>query len=85
MDCFGDVPYSFNGWTTLAEIDQQEGPADGRVFALITRDEVVLTVSPPAADGSTASLVGRGVCWTWPDAGQVSKGAIGEIHRRPNP
>lgn len=84
-DCFGDVGYSSTGWTTLATIRQREGPADGRVFALITRDEIVLTVSPPTADGSTFSLVGRGVCWTWPGADHVSKGALDEIRRQPNP
>ena len=88
-DCFGTVPYSFSGWTTLEAIGQQGHPADGpapeRVYAMMTRDEVVLTVSPPAADGSTFSIMGRGVCWTWPDAPGISKASIGETHNQPNP
>jgi hypothetical protein len=85
QDCFGDVPYSFVGWTTLAELRPQAGPADLRVYALVTRDEVVLTVSPPAADGSTVSIVGRGVCWTWPGADGVSKAALDRTRQVPNP
>jgi hypothetical protein len=87
-DCFGTVPYAFSGWTTLDAIGQQdpaaERPAPERVYAMVTRDEIVLTVSPPAADGSTFSLMGRGACWTWPGAPGVSKASIGETHQQPN-
>ena len=84
-DCFGDVPYAFTGWTTLAALEQRGDPQDRRVFAMITRDEVVLDVSPPAADGSTATLIGRGVCWTWPDAPGVARGSLGGVRRVPGP
>jgi hypothetical protein len=84
-DCFGDVPYAFAGWTTLADLGQTGDPQDRRVFALTTRDEVVLDVSRPAADGSTVTLVGRGVCWTRPDAPGVARGSLGEVRRISGP
>lgn len=88
-DCFGTVPYAFSGWTTLDAIGRadgpNDGPADGRIFAMVTRDEVVLDVSPPTADGSTFSLMGRGACWTWPGAAGASKAPVGETRFQPNP
>jgi hypothetical protein len=88
-DCFGSVPYAISGWTTLAAIGQAggsgDGPAGGRVYAMVTRDEVVLTVSPPGADGTTVSVLGRGACWTWPGAPGISKASVGGTRTQPNP
>ncbi|HYO44286.1 MAG TPA: hypothetical protein VES19_13905 [Candidatus Limnocylindrales bacterium] len=88
-DCFGRVPYAFSGWTTLEAIGlphgPNDGPADGRVYAMVTLGEVQLDVSPPAADGSTSSVMGRGACWSWPGAPGTSKRSIGAITLVPNP
>ena len=88
-DCFGSVPYAFSGWTTLEAIGlphgPNDGPADGRIYAMVTRDAVVLDVSPPAADGGTSSVMGRGACWTWPGASGTSKTSIGGTTLIPNP
>ena len=85
-DCFGEVPYSFIGWTSPTDVSLQ--PSDAleadRVFVMITRDEVVLTVTPSAPDGSTQSLVGRGICWT-DGSGSISKAAFEPAHMEPNP
>jgi len=88
-DCFGNVAYSFSGWTTLEAIGlphgPNDGPADGRIYALVTHDAIVLDVSPPGADGRTSSIMGRGACWTWAGAPGISRASIGGTTLVPNP
>jgi hypothetical protein len=60
-DCFGDVPYSFVGWTTKRQLGI--GPEDGRIYALVTRDEVELS-SMLRSDGRILVIRGRGACFT---------------------
>jgi hypothetical protein len=75
-DCFGDIAYSFVGWT--ADIDAG-APAGEEVFAMITADEVVLTATPAAPDGSYRVIRGRGLCVARDGlVGGVSKRAFGQ-------
>lgn len=83
-DCFGDVPYSFAGWTTLDAIKQEAEPGVDRVYALVTRDEIVLTNSPVNPDGTSSRLIGRGACWTIAGGDSVTKSAFGASRWAPN-
>lgn len=67
QDCFGDVAYSFVGWTTT---DALEVPLDraGHVWAMVTADVVPLggwsddPVQDPSRKGHEFRWLGRGVC-----------------------
>ncbi|HJP88459.1 MAG TPA: hypothetical protein VJ850_05430, partial [Candidatus Limnocylindrales bacterium] len=63
--CAGDVPYSFVGWTTTAELNMQfERP--GHVFAMVTQDPVLLTedgwADDPNGSGHRFQMWARKVC-----------------------
>jgi hypothetical protein len=74
-DCYGDVPYSFVGWTTKRELGI--GPEDGRIYALVTAGEVRLASGPLAADGSHDVVIGRGVCYTDEVSKVISQQSLG--------
>jgi hypothetical protein len=74
-DCFGDVPYSFVGWTTTRELGI--GPEDERIYALVTAGEVRLAGGPLNADGSHIAVIGRGVCYTDEGRTVVSQQSLG--------
>lgn len=59
VDCFGDVAYSFAGWTHEVDFDP---PVSEPVYAMITVDEVSLGTSPIQADGSYDVIRARAVC-----------------------
>lgn len=52
---------------------------------MITRDEVVLTVSPPGVDGRTWSLIGRGLCYAPEEGGPSTLANYGPTRQEPNP
>ena len=83
-DCgFGNAPLSEQGWTTLGALGlgPDHGVPELRIYALITRDEIEPTTSPPGVDGSTLTLIGRGLCYTVTgESIQVS--GFGPIRRR---
>lgn len=63
--CAGDVPYSFVGWTTTAAL---ELPYDrpGHVFAMVTKDPVLLTADgwedDPNGSGHQFQIWGPKIC-----------------------
>ena len=77
----GKGPYSFQGWTTEAKLGIGDGNAP--IYAYVTRDEILLDVSPPSPEGKTWSLFGRGVCWTAAD-GSSGVSSHGPTRRVPN-
>jgi hypothetical protein len=64
--CAGDVPYSFVGWTTTAEL-QLPFEREGHVWAMVTVDPVLLSGSPdwfddPNGSGHKYRPWGRWIC-----------------------
>jgi hypothetical protein len=63
--CAGDVPYAFVGWTTTADL-QLQFDRPGHVYAMVTRDVVVLTedgwADDPNGSGHTFQIWGRRIC-----------------------
>jgi hypothetical protein len=64
--CAGDVPYSFVGWTTTAEL-QLPFEREGFVWAMVTADPVLLSGSPdwyddPNGSGHKYRPWGRWIC-----------------------
>ena len=63
--CAGDAQYSFTGWTTTAAL---ELPYDrpGHVYAMVTRDAVLLTDAgwqdDPTGSGHQFQIWGRRIC-----------------------
>jgi hypothetical protein len=87
-DCgFESAPLSFQGWTTIGGLGlgPDRGVPDLRIYAFVTRDEIELTTSPPGIDGSTFTLLGRGLCYAVDDPTSVHISAFGPTRRRDNP
>lgn len=62
--CNGDVPYSFVGWTTTAELDSSADHA-GHVWAVVTHDAVPIGdwfEDPNLPRGHFSRALGRRVC-----------------------
>ena len=77
-DCYGDVPYSFVGWTSKRELGI--APEDGRIYALVTRDEVELS-STVRSDGRILVIRGRGACFTDAERTGITLQAYGPDRR----
>ncbi len=80
IDCAGDVPYSFIGWSTTAELQLPFDRA-GHVWAVVTRDPVLLGGDGWNADpnGSTGRYRpwGRKICISEEgDFGAISYGVV---------
>lgn len=72
--CQGDIPYSFVGWTTMADLGIDIG-GEGHIYAMVTRDVVALSgwVDDPAGSGQRFRAFGRQVCYAW----EWHEGAMG--------
>ncbi len=64
--CDGDVPYSFVGWTTMADLGIDIG-GEGHIFAMVTEEPIPLSdwVEDPARSGDRYRQFGRHVCYAW--------------------
>jgi hypothetical protein len=63
--CYGNVPYSFVGWTTPAKLDIGD-TRTANVYAMVTRDVIALGkwTDDPQRKGHRFRVWGRGVCYT---------------------
>jgi hypothetical protein len=80
--CAGDVPYSFVGWTTTAEL-QLPFDRPGHVWAMVTKDPVLLTdggfTDDPNGSGHKFEIFGRRICVAEEGAGHEGEMAFGEV------
>jgi hypothetical protein len=74
--CAGDIPYSFVGWTTMADLGIDIG-GEGHIYAMVTRDVIALSgwIDDPNGSGGRFRSLGRQVCYAW----EWDEGAIGFV------
>ena len=80
--CAGDVPYSFVGWTTTAALElPYERP--GHVYAMVTRDAVVLTADgwadDPNGSGHKFQMWGQKICIAEEGPGHEGEMGFGNV------
>lgn len=80
--CEGNVPYSFTGWTTTAELElPYERP--GHVYAMVTRDAVLLTEDgwqdDPNGSGHQYEIWGQKICIAEEGPGHEGEMGFGSV------
>jgi hypothetical protein len=80
--CAGDVPYSFVGWTTTAEL-QLPFDRPGHVWAMVTQDPVLLTdggfTDDPNGSGHKFEVFARRICIAEEGPGHEDEMTFGEV------